>query len=876
MTDATDDLVGRRVGRVRVVAPLGRGGMGDVYRGWDETLERPVALKRLRADREQNPLARARFLREARLLSRLDHPNVCRIWDLVESDDGDFLVLELVEGGPLDEVLEDGCLDPGRRWELAIGIAEAVAAAHERGIVHRDLKPSNVMVTPAGEAKVLDFGIARPGSETTMDPSGFTRPGPRSDETSEAGRPDLRAHETTRTAQGTVLGSVRWMSPEQARGEVVGPGSDVYSLGLVLSALLLEAPIHPDGLDARELLQRASDARIEWGARRDHRLRSLLDPLLAPSPDDRPGASEVVEALRQAHARPRRRRNLALGIAAAVLLAGAAVSATLRWNRSPSGTETPSARFRVAVLPFVGDGAWSEVLATRLARHPELDVLPADRVERTRERFDSGEETAPRLLDATGAHVVVAVRSDTTASGRTDLTARIVRKDGEDGVRATASHPVEAVDLLADGIVRRLGLSELAAPSTPELDPFVRETLALGHHRLETGDHSAAARYFEVALDRAPDLGTARLGLAEARFREGSTAEAERLLGLVVDQARASGNRDLEARALVRQFRLLLETGRTGQAEEVAERSLDLLGLTRAHHDRTTALVQLGVLAYRRGDLESAERRWMEARTLARALRSREDEADVLRNLGYVRLRRDELDEARALFDRSLELFRTLGMARGELTVLGSLGLLANQTGDFDAAEDYLRRSLRIAEDIGDARMEMNAHVNLGAIAFARGDIARAEGSSRTALELARAIGDPRQQVQALASLGYYAVRGDRLDDAAAHLQEAQSLGEATDVTDSQWLLDRNLGLLHCYRGRIEDGERLVERARQDRANKFTLLAAARCALLAGRTTEARDLALEAREAVDTAGGWSAVDAAFLDDLEARAGAAAS
>jgi len=152
-------LLGKTVGRFRVLSLLGRGGMGEVYVAYDETLDRRVALKSIVAGRRLQPSAQARFRREARALSRLDHPNICRIYDYVEMESHDFLVLELVTGRRLDEAIRAG-LSHDVQLRIAGQIASALVAAHAEGIVHRDLKPSNVMLSDSGEVKVLDFGLA--------------------------------------------------------------------------------------------------------------------------------------------------------------------------------------------------------------------------------------------------------------------------------------------------------------------------------------------------------------------------------------------------------------------------------------------------------------------------------------------------------------------------------------------------------------------------------------------------------------------------------------------------------------------------------------------------------------------------------------------
>src|SRR5687767_5494424 len=155
------ELMGRRFGHIRVTEVVGQGGMGDVYAGYDEKLERKVALKVLNADQRLDDEARERLLREARALSKLEHPNICRIHDYIETGDVDLLVLEYIDGRTLHDALYGDKMPRSEKLRIAAAIAEVMVKAHRAGIVHRDLKPENVMLTKSGEVKVLDFGLAR-------------------------------------------------------------------------------------------------------------------------------------------------------------------------------------------------------------------------------------------------------------------------------------------------------------------------------------------------------------------------------------------------------------------------------------------------------------------------------------------------------------------------------------------------------------------------------------------------------------------------------------------------------------------------------------------------------------------------------------------
>lgn len=171
-----------RIGPYQLERKIGAGGMGVVYAAWDERLERRVALKKILSDVADEPLRRERFRREARAVAKLSHPSIVQIYDLLETPEGDWIVLEYVEGTTLTTRLMQGALDPGEVVRLARDVAGALEEAHAQGLLHRDLKAENVILTPSGRAKVLDFGLAKlyesdaPTGEATS-PGAWSGPG---------------------------------------------------------------------------------------------------------------------------------------------------------------------------------------------------------------------------------------------------------------------------------------------------------------------------------------------------------------------------------------------------------------------------------------------------------------------------------------------------------------------------------------------------------------------------------------------------------------------------------------------------------------------------------------------------------------------------
>src|SRR5262245_11478328 len=209
-----------RLGPYEIVVPLGAGGMGEVYRARDTRLKREVAIKVLPGDVASSPDRLARFEREATTVAGLNHPNIVTLLSIEEAEGTHFLTMELVEGQDLTQLLTSGDLPLAEVLDVAIPLADALVAAHEKGVVHRDLKPANVMVTREGRVQVLDFGLAK-----LME-----------------AEPDLPSSEAATMASpvsgmGQILGTVPYMAPEQIRGDTVDVRTDLFSFGVLIYEL---------------------------------------------------------------------------------------------------------------------------------------------------------------------------------------------------------------------------------------------------------------------------------------------------------------------------------------------------------------------------------------------------------------------------------------------------------------------------------------------------------------------------------------------------------------------------------------------------------------------------------------------------------------
>jgi tetratricopeptide (TPR) repeat protein/predicted Ser/Thr protein kinase len=819
----SEALVGRRVGHYLLAAPLGEGGMGAVYLGFDELLERRVALKVLRGELRMDAAAKTRFLREARILSQLKHPHVCVVHDYLEQPDADFIVLELVEGQHLRKALSGGLSEP-EKLTIAIQLAEVLAAVHARGVVHRDLKPENVMVTPEGEVKVLDFGLARSLSERT-----HILPGAEG----EAETPkevDASVPDSILTRAGTVMGTLGYMSPEQARGQASTEASDLYSFGLILQELFSGRPAFERGRAVEELLPEIAAGHKRPPSGLHPTLAALVEDLTTLDPGERIRATEALRKLREHATAPERlrRRRRAAGATAAIALAFVA-SAWIALRLGREGPLIPAgARGRVALLRFDNDTGdpsldWIRsglrgMVAETLAGVDNVEVVPDDRVDRAAVELDSGGAEIDaaglrRLTELVGAEVAVAARFRRGGSSLlVDL--RTTSRSGASGSRTFgAADPVAAAEQLADRLLHRLapertyrGLRE-----TFSEDPFANRLYAMGVSAAQTRGAEIGRDFFRAALRVDPDLDWAHVGLADCANRLSEWDEEES-----------------EAEAVERRARA---------AEPARPR---LLG---------ASLVRRASVAIHRLDFDGAERLTSEALDLARSSGDAEGEAGALLQLGDIARRRERWKEAESYYQRSLEIHRKQGDRVAEVLGIHALGVsLLDQPQRLDEAAADLEKAIALERELHLRPLEARSLNSLAVARMRQDRLDEARSLFQQAADLNRELGDRRMVASTLSNLSVLEEQLGRWRDAIAHLEESYREMTAIDDREGSTLVAFNLALAYARTAQPDAARKYLEIARPRYGEQWEMLwIEARLKWLAGDHPGARALAARAK-----------------------------
>ena len=799
-------VVGARFGHYELLSRIGAGGMGEVFRARDLDLQRDVAIKFLPPQYATDADRLARFSQEARAASALNHPNIVTIHEIGQALGQPYIVMEFVDGLTLHDEMGRGRVDPKRALGLAAQIAEGLAKAHAAGIVHRDLKPENVMVTRDGFAKILDFGLAKLRVDRDFQPA-------------QGGASDDDTHIGPATALGVILGTVGYMSPEQAAGKPAVPQSDQFSLGAIVyemaagqrafarptSVQTLSAILESEPTPLQDL-NPAFPASARWiverclAKRPDSRYASTAD-LAHDLRDVRHHFSEATSGARTSSIRkwvasPRVRRRGLVGATVLLALFGLlAVPAVNDALRSALGFRRLPEDKRLAVLPIDCRGGTDE---EALGCRGMLDYIIGKLGEQDRFQGNGSISVVPAIdirqggaltVDAVrkqfGAEIVISVTS-TRTSGRIDYAVSAIDAALHKQLRSAEGSLVEGEGALHDRIVREI-IDLLDVARTPESEAALRaggtasaEAAALhaqglqslpiqaGRSALERQDQEQsleqAIELFTRAVEVDPGYAYAHASLGEAHFRlyrlnrnleNFKLAEAHCLRALKLDE--------LVGQAWQTLGNIHTEIGRADEALGDFGKALARLPRSpEVYRDLAGAYTRLG----RPGEAEEQ---------FKKAISMHPDSWSLYWYYGGFLYRQNRYQEAEVAFRQALS--RVPENAR----IWSSMGATLFALGRTEEAQKALERSYEIQPTASGA-------TNIGTSRYRRGDYPAAVSAYQKATELS-----PRDyRMWRNLAAGYDKAPGQR-DRAPAAYRRALELAEqerAIDPTDGRVVID--------------------------------------------------------------------------------------
>jgi eukaryotic-like serine/threonine-protein kinase len=803
-------LVPHEISHYRIIDRLGAGGMGEVFLAQDIHLDRKVAIKMLPAKSIGNEQAKKRLFREAKAAATLDHPNICSIYEVGEEGDCAFIAMQYIEGRTLSRIIKNNALSPLEVVNIGIQAAEALAEAHSRGVIHRDIKPQNVIITPRGQVKILDFGLAKIVRAVSSI---------HTDET-----------ESRLTETGEVVGTVGYMSPEQLRDLPVDARTDLFSLGVMLyecatgrSAFVGSTKIQislqvievdpqrpsefsadvPNELDDIILKAIAKDADARYQSARAmladlRRLEGTLQgsvvntrPLTpypsAPSTHSRTAGASLSQTIRRVPLRVK------IGIGLVALFVFGLWSVFQIWKTSPHRPSPEAQTWYDLGLGDIRAGTFYQA-SKKLEQAIAIDDGFAQAHARLAAAYleiDNTDKAREELLRALSLVTDRSTLTDQEAS-YLDAVAATVRREFPTAIEK---------------------YREVAnkAPTPEKASAYV--DLGRAYEKNEQIDK--AQEYYLAATTADPQSASAFLRLAIVYGRR-QDAKAEDAFHEAARIYQLMSNHEGIAEVAYQRGALLARAKKLPEARSSLLEALRMAqNLPNNKYQYVKTQLQLSAVYYNEGDTKQATLVAAEAIDLAQKNRIQNLATNGLVDLGYTFLSRGEFNEARKVFQQALDFAQRDKAPGAEARAMRALGSLNQQQGNTDEAVSFLEAALKFYQPAAGYRKEASGARLLLARAYRdKGEYDVAFNNFEQTLQLATELNDPA--LMAASHLSIAILRGseqERYPEALSHLDKSYKIDESLGARKDMGYDQMNRGAFLWRLGRYQEAKEALDLA---------------------------------------------------------------
>lgn len=851
-------------GRYEILKLLGMGGMGAVYKARDREVERIVALKVIRPDLAGNPAILARFKQELVLARQVTHKNIVRIYDLhSEADGAKYITMEFIEGEDLRTLLtRQGKLPTAEAVDVMLQVCAGLQAAHAEGVIHRDLKPSNIMRDPSGRVVLMDFGLAR-----TIQGDGMTQ-------------------------TGMMIGTMEYMSPEQAMGKDLDARSDEFALGLIFYELLTGfMPFHAESAIA-SLVKRTQEQAVPLTnvdtaipaelsaivgkclerdpAERFASIEELVDALEVWQGKKAPGVPSVLgQPATRIAAAPARRlpaKWIAVAVAALVLIAGVVVGIRYATHPGPAKTAVQGPVTSLAIVPFYnasGDASlnWmgasiAETLSTDIGESAHLRMVSADRLQQVLQdlRVSSQSQldlsTLRRIAEYTHADTIVYGQYERFGE-QTQITTTLhdLKNDREISLKSEVTSGKDllaSLDKLAGDLREKVAttpqlLKEMEAHSqhVPTQSLPALRAYDEGLQLARSGKNMQAMAQFEDATTQDPGFAMAYSKLAQTYAALGYDDKAEQASRRAVELSDNLPERE----------RFLIQANHAGILHDNAKAIAAYEQLAKVNPDDTDVQFALARLYEDSNNFDQAKQH------LVKVLAADPNYVSALLASGRVDIKSGDSQAALDPLNKALSLAIQFDNQEEKGSALQALGVAYQRLNrPQDALQNY-QQALEIRRKLGDQRGIANSLLQIGQIQDDAGDSKAALSSYQQAVEADRKIGDQNGLTQTLMTLGSFYLDHGQYDDGLKYTKAALQIARDTGDEMAQATLLMNIGAVHFSRGEYQDALTYFQQAYEIRSR-----------LNQDATTELHDLA----ETNVSLGQYDTALAQYLKALDAQ------